>query len=241
MTWEDLDELLSSRIVSPMVRRCLELVYIVLHLEEVQDEVASLDSTTYISFEWNKMMEMVEGLKETFQTIFTFEFKELVYGYPEVHRYITRVYLSGPSALTEKAIYRAYPPLTALFRWYLRGVKSNPPIRSSSIRSSSSSSSRDSERKIPLAEPDEIDILPAPTERCSSLERDRRDVRHLEEKFGRKGNFEVYKGEVELCRAGWMRLPFWITVPVRIALFLSIPRELPSARLVYVLGQHTLG
>jgi hypothetical protein len=52
MTWEDLDELLSSRIVSPMVRRCLELVYIVLHLEEVQDEVASLDSTTHIYFEW---------------------------------------------------------------------------------------------------------------------------------------------------------------------------------------------
>mmetsp|Transcript_29599 Transcript_29599/g.64593 ORF Transcript_29599/g.64593 Transcript_29599/m.64593 type:complete len:305 (-) Transcript_29599:2-916(-) len=243
LTWSELEELRSLRTVSPMVRRCLELVYTVLHLDELHSSIEKLHHRSRYPIEWTEITEMLTKLQKSFAPLNTFDFKALVYGHPEVYEYLTRTYLCGPSALTEKAIYSSSQPCTALYRWFRRGIKTNPLLP----RSMNIIQMLQHRAKRISVEPSDFDaaVHQSPPKKAppkfSPYFSKRRRGPGAEEVEEIPGNFEIHEGKVELVRGGWMRLPFWITVPVRIALFLAIPKELPTARLVYVLGQHTLG
>ena len=141
-----------------------------------------------------------------------------------MHDYLTRVYCSGSSALTEKAIYRACHPCVALIRWYRKGCKANPVIKRRSLNLIRMI--QHSTRRISV-EPSDFDTLVIqhpPARRASEIEgpkfrgesssyrgelvdignRKRSEFRggeaeaQTEEIITSPGNFEIHKGKVEL-------------------------------------------
>lgn len=116
----DLEEM--RRLLRPpqAVRQCLEVVYVVLNLESVKDQILRLPTGGLLSIRWESVLAMLAKFETFFPSMDNYDIGDLM-AVPEVACYLQRAYF-GEDGLTQERVYRCNVACAALFRWCSRSL-----------------------------------------------------------------------------------------------------------------------
>mmetsp|Transcript_87487 Transcript_87487/g.245656 ORF Transcript_87487/g.245656 Transcript_87487/m.245656 type:complete len:403 (-) Transcript_87487:14-1222(-) len=116
ITKADLEELRHMARPPELVRECLELVYLALHVAKVRGSIKRLPPGGRLAIPWENVRAMLARFETFFPAMDRFDIAPLVAA-PEVVSYISRTYLDH-GRLTADRVRRSSAACAALFGWY---------------------------------------------------------------------------------------------------------------------------
>lgn len=112
----DLEELRHMARPPGIVRQCLEIIYIVLHVSKVRGRLRNLPRGQRFSVPWELVRRMVMRYDTFFCSMEQYDIAQLIAA-PEVVEYLARTYFKGDD-LAEVRVRRSSRACAALIRWY---------------------------------------------------------------------------------------------------------------------------
>lgn len=116
----DLEEMRRFSRPPKTVRECLELVYMLLHIDEVSEPLRGLPTEGRFDVRWPTVQAMLARFDTFFSAMQHYDIAALVAA-PHVMQYVSRVYF-GSDGLTEDRVRYSNKACAALFRWYASSV-----------------------------------------------------------------------------------------------------------------------
>eukprot|EP00959_Pyramimonas_sp_CCMP1952_P316251 6619391-Pyramimonas_sp.AAC.1 len=92
---------------SPAVRRCLELVFVTLHISKLRSKINALPDGKRLHIDWFDVQRMLTKFQWFYPAMSDESNIQPLVDSPKVCAYLEREYFEGPDALTEERLRRS--------------------------------------------------------------------------------------------------------------------------------------